>query len=177
MLSILFWAISSAAVLAAPADTAGIEDALLKPPPNGSSSDPSVVWEFVKILIALAVVIAAIYLLLRLARRFLPGLAGAGRASQPVKSLARFPIAPRQTLHLVRCGSRLFLLGATSASINHLATIDDADEIDRIVQDLDKGGSVLSGLTSFNFMNRSAAASDDSHQESDSLTEQTQEQP
>ena len=175
ILSILFWAISPAALLAGPADGAGIEDTPLKPPPNGSPSDPSVFWEFARILIALAVVIAAIYLLLRLARRFLPGLAGSGRVAQPVKSLARFPIAPKQTLHLVRCGSRLFLLGATSASINHLATIADTQEIDRILQALDRGGSVLSGLG--NFMNRSAASAEDSNHESDSLTEQVQEQP
>ena len=36
---------------------------------------------------------------------------------------------------------RLLLLGATSASINHIATIDDAAEIDLILQAVGRGQS------------------------------------
>ena len=84
-----------------------------------------------------------------------------GGASAPVKPLARFHLAPRQTLHLVRCGSRLLLLGATSASINHITTIEDKDEIEGIVQAIDRGQSPLSSLTRL-FHRSSQASSDES---------------
>ena len=124
-----------------------LENRPLPKPPDQTSSTSSLGWELATILIALAVVIAAIYLLLRLLRRFFPNLAPGSTVAAPVKPLARFHLAPRQTLHLVRCGSRLLLLGATSASINHITAIEDSAEIDKILQALDRGQSPLTGLS------------------------------
>ncbi|MCK4850193.1 MAG: flagellar biosynthetic protein FliO [Phycisphaerae bacterium] len=146
ILSTLLCCLIAAGLLAAPADS-DIESQLLPRTSDSNSSGGGLGWELATILIALAVVIAAIYLLLRVLRRFFPALAPAGGAAAPVKPLARFHLAPRQTLHLVRCGSRLLLLGATSASINHIATIDDPAEIDRILQAVNRGQSPLAGLT------------------------------
>ena len=102
-----------------------------------------------RVLIALAVVVAAIYLVLRVLRRFFPALVPAGGPTAPIRPLARFHLAPRQALHLVRCGRRLLLLGATATSINHVATIDDPEEIDRILQSVQRGESPLAGLSRF----------------------------
>ncbi len=145
ILSTLLCCFITAGLLAAPADSDIENRPLPKPSGKGSSAD-GLGWELATILIALAVVIAGIYLLLRVLRRFFPALAPPGGAAAPVKPLARFHLAPRQTLHLVRCGSRLLLLGATSASINHIATIDDPAEIDRILQAVNRGQSPLAGL-------------------------------
>ena len=115
---------------------------------NGSGSPDGLSW-IVTVLIALAVVVAAIYLLLRILRRFFPALVPAAGPTAPIRPLARFHLAPRQVLHLVRCGRRLLLLGATAASINHVATIDDPEEIDRILQTVQRGESPLAGLSRF----------------------------
>ena len=101
------------------------------------------------VLVILAIVVAAAYLLLRLLRRLHPGLTPASQKTDPIRPLARFYLAPKQTLHLVRCGGRLLLLGATSASINHVATIDDAAEIDRILHAVGTGQSPLAHLSRF----------------------------
>ncbi len=146
ILSALLCCFIAAGLLAAPADS-DLESRVIPRTSDTDSSDGGPGWELATLLIALAVVIAAIYLLLRILRRFFPSLAPGSTVAAPVKPLARFHLAPRQTLHLVRCGSRLLLLGATSASINHITTIDDHDEIDRILQTLDRGQSPLTGLS------------------------------
>jgi len=152
----------STGLLAAAAGSDYEDRPLTKVPGNGSGSE-GLGWDFGMILIALAVVIAGIYLLLRVLRRFFPKLAVAGGAGAPVKPLARFHLAPRQTLHLVRCGSRLLLLGATSASINHITTIEDKDEIEGIVQAIDRGQSPLSSLSRL-FHRSSQPPSDESRE-------------
>jgi len=138
--------IFAAPLLAAPAAD-DIEQQPLRQPSDDAGRSGGFGWELAKILIALAVVVAAIYLLLRLLRRFFPALVPAAGPAAPIKPLARFHLAPRQALHLVRCGSRLLLLGATANSINHIATIDDAEEIDRILTAIRRGESPLAGLT------------------------------
>jgi flagellar biogenesis protein FliO len=148
ILSTLLCCFIAAGLFAAPADS-DFENRPLPKPSDKVLPGHGLGWELATILIALAVVIAGIYLLLRVLRRFFPALAPTGPAAAPVKPLARFHLAPRQTLHLVRCGSRLLLLGATSASINHIATIDDSAEIDRILQAIDRGQSPLTSLTRF----------------------------
>lgn len=147
ILSALLCCLIATSLVAAPADS-NLESQLIPKTSNSNSTSGSLGWDLATILVALAVVIAAIYLLLRLLRRFFPNLVPAGSVAAPVKPLARFYLAPRQTLHLVRCGSRLLLLGATSASINHITTIDDDDEIDQILQAIDRGQSPLTGLSS-----------------------------
>lgn len=142
--SLMFFA---AQLAAAPADD-DIEQGILRPPSSGLGSNGNLGW-IATVLIALAVVVAAIYLLLRLLRRFFPALVPASGPTAPIKPLARFHLAPRQALHLVRCGSRLLLLGATAASINHIATIDDPEEIDRIMTAIRRGESPLLGLSRF----------------------------
>ena len=146
ILASLFCCLITAGLLAAPADS-DIENQLLRRTSDSNSSTGGLGPDLVTILIALAVVIAAILLLLRLLRRWFPALAPAAGPGAAVKPLARFHLAPRQTLHLVRCGSRLLLLGATSASINHITTIEDSAEIDRILQAVNRGESPLTGLS------------------------------
>ena len=147
ILSALLCCFIAAGPLVAQADP-DLESRVIPRTSDTDSSGGGPGWELATILIALAVIIAFIYLLLRLLRRFFPNLVPAGSVAAPVKPLARFYLAPRQTLHLVRCGSRLLLLGATSASINHITTIDDDDEIDQILQAIDRGQSPLTGLSS-----------------------------
>jgi flagellar biosynthetic protein FliO len=125
-----------------------IEQLPLRPVSNGNGQTGGLDW-IVTVLIALAVVVAAIYLLLRMLRRFFPALVPAGGQAAPIRPLARFHLAPRQTLHLVSCGQRLLLLGATSTSINHVATIDDPQEIEKIHQAVQRGETPMTSLSRF----------------------------
>ena len=134
--------------LLAAADGDDYEHRPLKMPSDAVGRDGGTPW-IVTVLIALAVIVAGIYLLLRLLRRFFPALAAAAGPSAPIKSLARFHLAPRQALHLVRCGNRLLVLGATATSINHVATIDNTEEIDQILQAIRRGETPLAGLARF----------------------------
>ena len=173
ILSALLCWVTAAGALAAP-DGLDIENTPIRKVSDKGSAANGQGSELATILIALAVVIAAIYLLLRILRRFFPSLAGSGTASAPVKALARFHLAPRQTLHLVRCGSRLLLLGATSASINHITTIDDADEIERILEAVNRGQSPLAGLG--RFFHRSSESPTDNRQDPSAPAEQSEDQ-
>ena len=133
---------------AVPGDT-DIESQYISKGQDDGSGSRGLGAEVAIVLVALAIVVAAVYLLLRLLRKLHPSLAPSSQKVDPIKPLARFHLAPKQTLHLVRCGSRLLLLGATSASINHVATIDDATEIDRILQAVGSGQSPLAHLSRF----------------------------
>ena len=164
-LTILLIAISLAIVprlLAIPGDT-DIESQPIEKGQNDGSNSGGLGGDVGMVLVTLAIVVAAAYLLLRLLRKLNPNLAPASKTADPIKPLARFHLAPRQTLHLVRCGSRLLLLGATSASINHVATIDDATEIDRILQAVGSGQSPLAHLS--RFLNRGSQQQDQIKQE------------
>ena len=138
----------AAGLWAAPAE-GDIEHRTLPQPGGGDGRSVDFGWELARMLIALAVVVAAVYLLLRLLRRFFPALAPAAGTAAPIKSLARFHLAPRQALHVVRCGKRLLVLGATTTSINHIVTIDNPEEIDQILQAIRRGESPLTGLARF----------------------------
>lgn len=50
-----------------------------------------------------------------------------------LKFLGGMALGPRKYLVLVRVGSRLLLLGMTDHSLTHLCTIDDPEEIGRII--------------------------------------------
>ena len=173
ILSALLCCITLAGAIAAPAGS-DIENTPLPKVSDKGPSTNGLGSELATILIALAVVIAAIYLLLRIIRRFFPSLAPTAAAAPPVKPLARFHLAPRQTLHLVRCGSRLLLLGVTSASINHITTIDDTDEIDSIIQAIDHGQSPLAGLG--RFFHRSSQDQNDNRQDPSVSAQQSKDQ-
>lgn len=166
ILTVLLCCAAASCLLAAPADEDPEKHLLSKGPGQGSDKAGSD-WPIV--MVALAVVVAAAYLLLRLLRKLAPNLAPVGGKNAPFETLARFPLAPRQSLHLIRFGRRLFLLGATSAGINHLATIDDTAEIEQILQAVSRGESPLTGLS--RFLHRSSMQQEPDRQHSDETSQ------
>lgn len=73
-------------------------------------------------LISLGVVCLIAYLSLRfLSRR------GIGRASGPIKVLARCPLEPRRSLYLVETGGRCFLVGVGDGPMTMLAEVGAAE--------------------------------------------------
>lgn len=104
---------------------------------RASSTSSTSDWQWVQTLIALAAVLALIFLartiLQRLMRRT-GGLAAsfgpAGRAPSGVlEVLGRFPIARGQTLVLLRMDRRVLLLAQSSVGFRTLADVSDPDEV------------------------------------------------
>lgn len=77
----------------------------------------------------LTAVLALIYLTAKALRRNVPA---AQKALPPevVQALGRKSLDYRHTVHLVRCGSRLLVLGASQAGLATLAEITDPVEVD-----------------------------------------------
>lgn len=103
---------------------------------NDDSSDPplppnkSLAW-WVTTGIGLAVVLVAIFVGGKVARRIVPG-AVVGDSSGPIQLLHRTFLTPKHTVCLVRCGDRLLLIGLSGDRIQNLSEIHDPQEIDYI---------------------------------------------
>ncbi|MBI9017111.1 MAG: FliO/MopB family protein [Phycisphaerae bacterium] len=90
---------------------------------------PFSTWKMMGSLILVIIVIFGIALAVR---RFMPGGKVLGNITA-VKVLSRTAIGPRQSLCLVRLGSRILLVGLSSGHMTTLQSIDDPDEISRIM--------------------------------------------
>jgi len=79
-------------------------------------------WYLLQTLLALGVVCAAAYLVLRfVVRRAIPG---ARRG--PVRILTRVAVEPKRSLLLVEAAGRCFLVGSSEAGLSLIAELDPA---------------------------------------------------
>ena len=98
--------------------------------------------EWARTIGALVFVVAIIFGLRALLRRFGPGPAHRkGGRGEAIEVLARSSVLPRQHLLLVRLGRRVLLLGSTAAGLSTLAEIQDGEEIAELMEVIE-GGSV-----------------------------------
>jgi len=171
--SLVCWGVATI-ILAAPASD-NLEQQTLRQQGETNSGRGGFASELANILIALAVVLAVIYLLVRLLRRFFPVLVPAAGPTAPVKPLARFYLGPKQIIHLVRCGSRVLLLGATPANITYLGSIDDPAEVEEILKNISPTTSPLKGLG--RLFHRASDSPDTSQQGPLPPPKKTKEQP
>lgn len=85
---------------------------------------------FLRMIVVLALVLAAIYGVYRLMKR----AAGPKTVeSSAVKILASSSLGSGKTLHVVLVGSKGFLVGATDSQVNLVAAIDDKEYLDALV--------------------------------------------
>ncbi len=80
-------------------------------------------------LASLTAVLALVYLTAKVLRKGMP----AAQRTLPVEVvqvLGRKPLDYRNTIHLVRCGSRLLILGSSQAGLTPLSEISDPVEVD-----------------------------------------------
>lgn len=83
--------------------------------------------------------VVALILFLGWGYRWLAGASGAlplglrGRQANMIEVLSKTSIAPRQTLCLVRVGTRLVLVGATHDSLRALDVVDDPDAVAQLL--------------------------------------------
>jgi len=82
---------------------------------------------------ALALVVALIFLVRYLLRRF-GGASGSPGRSEAIEVVARTVVAPRQQLMLVRLGQRLMLVGAGSGGFSALGEVTDPREVAELLK-------------------------------------------
>ena len=80
---------------------------------------------------SLAVVLGLFMLLVWLVRRSLPR-SSAGVPKEVVEVFGRATITPRQSVHVVRFGSKMLLLSITPSGMEALSEITDRAEVDRL---------------------------------------------
>ena len=83
--------------------------------------------DFVRMVVVLAAVLGAIYLLFRLIRR---GAAGRLANSELIAVLGSRSLGGNRSLHLVRAGRGYYLVGAGDQAVNLVAEITDPDSVD-----------------------------------------------
>lgn len=101
------------------------EDAGTQP----GSIDSFGVWDFVRMIIVLGVVIAAIYLVFFLLKR-----ASGGRLenSPMIRVLGSHALPGNKALHLVEVGRQVFLVGVGDDSLSLISEISDQESLDEL---------------------------------------------
>jgi flagellar biosynthetic protein FliO len=98
---------------------------------NGSgNTDGDSPW--LSFLGPLVVVLGVMAVALWAARKFVPGVRRLG-GSGAVRVMARTHLAPRQSIALVKVGSRVLVVGQTADRLTTLDTITDGDEVSHLL--------------------------------------------
>lgn len=101
----------------------------------GSAVPSYGVLDWLNLGLRLALVIGAIYAAVVAMRWYVRRVNGdGGRLGRQVQVLESRALGPNRSLHLVRLGGRAVLLGVTAERINTLISIDDATEVERLVE-------------------------------------------
>lgn len=99
-------------------------------PAGGTTVAPAVsTWDFVRMLLILAAVVGAIYLLLWLLRR------GAGKRVQEndlIRVLGSRTLAGTRALHVVEVGTALYLIGSSDGGVELIAEVTDKESADSL---------------------------------------------
>ncbi len=97
-------------------------------------------WDFVRMLVVLALVVGLIYGLFWLLRR---GARFKSPESEMIKVLGSRNLAGNRALHLVEVGRSIYLVGSAENGVNLVAEVKDQETIDSIrVQAAEGGGKV-----------------------------------
>jgi flagellar biosynthetic protein FliO len=115
----------------------GVEDRSLK------SAGGSGAWDWLRTILALALVVGLIFLARHLLRRFGVPVRARPAGGDVMEVLARSPVSQRQQLLLVRLGGRLVLVGAGPSGMSALCEVTDAQEVQSLLKAIEqsKGGA------------------------------------
>ncbi len=87
------------------------------------------IWDFVRMVLVLGLVIAAVYAVFFVLRR---AAGGRYRSSEFIKLLGSQPLPGNRALHLIQVGSQVFLVGAGDSTVNLVSEITDRETIDEL---------------------------------------------
>jgi len=93
----------------------------------------------IRMLVYLAVVVVCIYAVVYFIRRYVPSaryMFGSG----VLKVVGRTYVSSKQSILLIKVGSRFVVVGVTGATITPLAEISDAEEVRRLTEELTAQG-------------------------------------
>ncbi|MCX7038850.1 MAG: flagellar biosynthetic protein FliO [Spirochaetes bacterium] len=95
---------------------------------GGATIAPAVsTWDFVRMLLILAAVVVAIYLLVALLRR---GSGKRVRENDLIRVLGSHTLAGTRALHLVEVGTALYLIGSSDGGVELIAEVTDKESVD-----------------------------------------------
>ena len=113
-------------------DLTPIPDDDAGPGADGTVGPAVSTFDFVRMVLVLAAVVGAIYLIFFLIRR---GSAARVNENDLITLLGSKTLGGNRNLHLVRVGTGVYLVGAADESINLLAEITDKESLDSIQLD------------------------------------------
>ncbi len=93
------------------------------------------VWAFFQMLIVLALILGCVYGLFAFIRTVRKPKQG---DTEGIRVLARASLAPGRSVHVVKAGSKAWLLGASEGSVTLISELDDKELIDRLELEADK---------------------------------------
>lgn len=109
--------------------TLAIGDAAANKKADASALGSTTFSYFLRMIVVLALVVAAIYGLYRLMRRVARPKTV---EDDSIRLLASKSLGPGKALHVIAMGTKAYLVGAADAAISLLAQIDDKDFIDEL---------------------------------------------
>jgi flagellar protein FliO/FliZ len=86
-------------------------------------------WDFVRMLLVLAAVVAVIYLIFHLLRR---GLRRQLPENEIIRVIGSRSLTGNRSLHLVELGTTVFLLGAAEGGITLISEVKDRETLDMV---------------------------------------------
>ncbi len=144
------------------------------PASGAAPSSPIMSLEGPRVAIALAAVVALIFVLRSIARRFFD-MPGAQRSSRAVQVLSRSIISPKQHILLVQIGRRVLVVGDSGGQMNSLCQITDGEEIAALVGQVREEKLACSAKLFGSFFNRARERLDeDEPEENDSVASDDQ---
>ena len=107
------------------------------------SNSPDLVMAALKMLLSLAVVLAIIWGLFRVAKRGIPTVAQRGGKAKTIKILESQYLGLKKSITMVQIPGSVLVLGVCSDQVNLLTKIDDPTLIQGIVSNVNNGRSAL----------------------------------
>ena len=99
---------------------------------RADASRPASFVDLSRIALALGIVLAIIFVLRWIGRRYFPAVSGV-KGAGAVRVLSRSPVAPRQQVLLVQVGRRVLVVADNGTQMSALSEITDPDEIAHLV--------------------------------------------
>jgi flagellar protein FliO/FliZ len=89
------------------------------------------VWDLLRMVLVLLLVIGAVYAVISLLRRRMPG--EAEEEESPIRVLASRNLGNNRDIHAVMVGKQVWILGGGDAGVSLISTVEDQETIDELV--------------------------------------------
>jgi len=109
--------------------TLSFSDASTQAQAAKKAAGPSTLMYFLRMVVVLALVLAAIYCVYRLMKKLAKPKDVEGSA---IKILASQSLGPGRALHVVALGSKAYLVGATDSAVNLVTEVADKEFVDKL---------------------------------------------